>query len=69
MHRRLSSILALFGILILFSGCPDTSHLRAVPDYSLQRDSHGGDPGKEQKDRDDKSEEQLANDEDGRESP
>ena len=30
------------GMLMLFAGCPDYSHLRDAPDYENQTDGHGG---------------------------
>lgn len=35
----LLSLLA--GVLLLFSGCPDFSHLNDVPDYSIMTDDGG----------------------------
>ena len=29
------------GVLLLFSGCPDFSHLNDVPDYSIMTDDGG----------------------------
>lgn len=42
--KKLPQILILLASVLLFSGCPDYSHLRPVPDYENMVDG-GGDDG------------------------